>query len=405
MIMQSKATYVKRLINETITKEEIRKVKILEEIGRLSAHPVIGVFILGFVLVALYYFIGKFGAEFLADYMDIVIFGEYVNPFFEWLVGFIPSEFVREAFVGDYGMLTMGIGTAIAIILPIIITFFLAFSFLEDFGYMPRLSVLLNRAFKRIGLNGKAILPMILGFSCVTMATISTRVLEEKKERFITIFMLVLVIPCSAKLSVIVAILTPISLIGIFIVVFVLLLLMLVSGYISSKVISGEQSDFIMEIYPLRIPSLKAIIFKTYKRSKWFLDEALPFFIYGTFCLFLMDKMGMLAFLERICSPVIVGFLNLPVRFTEAYLLSFFRGEAGILILRDMATSGQLSNIQVVISVLVITLSIPCLTNLLLIMKEYGLKFGLFLVILIMPLSILIGGIVNAVLRLLPITI
>jgi ferrous iron transport protein B len=402
MVMNTKTNHIERILDNTLVKEDIKKIEVLEKIGILSIHKVYGVIILGLILTLLYLFVGRLGAEYLVDFFDGTIFNKFINPVFIKSAGYIPSDFIKEALVGEYGMLTMGVRTALAVILPIIATFFFAFSFLEDIGYMPRLSVLLNRAFKRIGLNGRAMLPMILGFSCVTMATISTRVLEERKERLIAILMLTLVIPCSAKLSVIIAILAPVSFMGVLIIIAVLFSLMLVTGYISSKMISGSRSDFIMEIFPLRIPGIKALLFKTYKRSKWFLDEALPFFIYGTFCLFLMDKMGMLTFLERLCSPVIVDFLNLPPKFTEAYLLGFFRGEAGIIILRDLAVSGQLSNLQIVVSVLVIILAIPCLTNILVIIKEYGLAFGLFLVALIMPLSILIGGVVNLILKRLP---
>jgi ferrous iron transport protein B len=405
MVMNTKTRIAENILKFALEKEEVRKIRILEIIGKLSTNKLSGTLILGLVLIILYLFIGKLGAEYIVDFVDGVVFLEYINPFFIKLAKLIPSKFVQDALVGEYGMLSMGLRTALAVILPIIATFFFAFSFLEDLGYMPRLSVLLNRMFKKLGINGRAILPLILGFSCVTMATISTRVLEEKKERLITILMLVLVIPCSAKLSVIIAILAPVSIVGILIIVAVLFLLMFLMGSISSRIIPGVQSDFIMEIFPLKIPKMKAVLYKTYKRSLWFLDEALPFFIYGTFCLFLMDKLGILVFLEELFSPIIVDFLNLPIKFTEAYLLSFFRGEAGIIILRNIALSGQLSNIQVVVSVLVIILSIPCLTNLLVIIKEYGLAFGLFLVVLIMPTSIIVGGVINFVLRYLPITI
>ncbi len=402
MVISTKTHFVKKLLAEVVHKDEIKKRPALELIGNLSTHKVYGILILGIVLTFLYLFVGKLGAELLVNFFDGTVFTNMLNPMFARALSFIPSSFVRDAFVGEYGMLTMGLRTALAILLPIIVAFYFAFSFLEDFGYMPRLSVLLNNMFRRIGLNGRAILPIILGFSCVTMATVSTRVLEERKERLITILILVLVIPCSAKLAVIVAILAPVSLIGIFIIVAVLLILMFISGFISSKIIPGASSDFIMEIFPLRIPSMKAVLFKTYRNSMFLLKEALPFFIYGSFCLFLLDKMGVLPFLDALFSPVVVDMLQLPPKFTEAYILSFFRGEAGIIILLDMAFNGQLSNIQIVVSVIVIIVSIPCMTNLLMIIKEYGLKFGLFLVMLIMPLSLLIGVLVNYVIRLLP---
>ena len=109
-------------------------------------------------------------------------------------------RFVHDLLVGPYGQITMAMSYAIALILPIVSTFFLAFGLLEDSGYLPRLAVMVNRLFKLMGLNGKAVLPMVLGLGCDTMATMTTRILGTPKERLIAITLLALGVPCSAQL-------------------------------------------------------------------------------------------------------------------------------------------------------------------------------------------------------------
>ena len=107
--------------------------------------------------------------------------------------------------VGKYGLVSMGLAYGVAIVLPIVTTFFSAFSVLEDSGFLPRLAVMLNKVFKRMGLNGKAVLPMVLGLGCDTMATMTARIMETRKERVIVTLLLALAVPCSAQLAVILA--------------------------------------------------------------------------------------------------------------------------------------------------------------------------------------------------------
>ncbi|MGQ9814885.1 MAG: nucleoside recognition domain-containing protein [Candidatus Roseilinea sp.] len=130
------------------------------------------------------------------------MFGEIINPWFSGLVhqvlgDSLPTEFL----VGEYGLWTMGMTYALALILPIVTTFFITFGVLEDSGYLPRLSALSNRLFTAIGLNGEAVLPMVLGLGCVTMATMTTRILDNRRDRVLVTLLLLLAAPCSAQLG------------------------------------------------------------------------------------------------------------------------------------------------------------------------------------------------------------
>ena len=183
-----------------------------EALARATRRPLTGLPILAVVLYALYLFVGVFGAQTLVKLLEDGVFGRGINPASIWLVDrFIPIPFVRDFLVGQYGLITMGLTYAIAIVLPVVATFFLMFGFLEDSGYIPRLAIFCDRIFRVMGLNGKAVLPMVLGLGCDTMATMTTRILGTPKERLIAILLLALGIPCSAQLATILGILGGIS--------------------------------------------------------------------------------------------------------------------------------------------------------------------------------------------------
>ena len=193
---------------------------------------------------------------------------------------------VQDLFVGEYGILTLGLRYAVAIILPIVGTFFLAFSILEDTGYLPRLAMLMDRVFKGIGLNGRAVIPMVLGFGCDTMATMVTRTLETRRERVIATLLLALAIPCSAQLGVILAMLSgaPGALLIWGLVITGVFLLV---GLLAARLLPGERPTFYMELPPLRLPQLGNVLVKTYTRMEWYLLEVLPFFLLASVVIWL----------------------------------------------------------------------------------------------------------------------
>src|SRR5204862_6054296 len=120
---------------------------------------------------------------------------------------------------------------------PIVGTFFIAFGMLEDSGYLPRLAVMVDRLFKKMGLNGKAVLPMVLGLGCDTMATLTTRILATPKERLIVILLLALGVPCSAQLATIMGILGGISFAAVVTLFVLVLFLMVLVGFLDAQVL------------------------------------------------------------------------------------------------------------------------------------------------------------------------
>lgn len=374
--------------------------RLLNLVGRFSMHPVYGIPILLVVLYGLYEFVGVFGAGTLVDFTEETIFNGYINPSVTKIVELlIPIQILQELLVGEYGLITVALTYSVAIILPITTTFFIAFAILEDSGYLPRLAIMSNRIFNMMGLNGKAILPLILGLGCGTMAVMTSRILETKRDRIITTFLLALAIPCSAQLGVILGMLSALSLKATIIWVSSIVAVLFISGFLASKIVSGEKTEFFLEIPPIRMPNLTNIAVKTMGRVEWYLKEAVPLFILGTFMLFILHKFGLLVFLERISSPVVVELLGLPAKTTEAFILGFLRRDYGAAGLFTMAQEGLLTPIQSVVSLVTITLFIPCLANLFMIIKERGIMTAVWIIGIVFPTAFLFGGFLNWILR------
>jgi ferrous iron transport protein B len=375
---------------------------IRDALGRLAMHRVAGWPILVAVLLAVYVFVGVIGAGMLVGLLEDRLFGELVGPWATDAVrDVIPWEIGQRFLVGEYGVVTMGLAYGLAIVLPIVGTFFLALGVLEDSGYLPRLAVMLDRAFRRMGLNGKAVLPMVLGLGCVTMATMTSRVLETRKERLQVTLLLALAIPCSAQLGVILGMIGLAGGVGLAVWGAIVLATLLAAGYLAARVIPGEPSDFVLELPPMRVPSLGNIAVKTLARMEWYLKEVVPLFVAATAVLFVMDETGLLEVVERGLSPIVVGWLGLPAAATGVLLIGFLRRDYGAAGLFALAGAGALSAEQVLVSLVVVTLFIPCFATILMIVREHGARVAAAVVAFVFPFAILAGGLLHRALEVL----
>jgi ferrous iron transport protein B len=399
LINQARLRKVDELLSQVMGVKGEAPKSVSSFLGNLSIHPFWGIPVLLFILWITYEFVGVFGAQISVKFLEETLFGEWLlPPITHFIERFILIPFLQEFLVGPYGVITMALTYAMAIVLPIVGCFFLVFGLMEDSGYLPRLAVMTNQLFKKIGLNGKAVLPMILGLGCDTMATMTTRILETEKDRTIVTLLLALGVPCSAQLGVILGMFAGLPVLYLFLWIAIIIGILILVGYLAARVIPGESSDFILEIPPLRIPLLSNVVVKTLARIEWYLKEAVPLFILGTLILFILHKTKVLLLLERAATPLIVYFLGLPPKATEAFLIGFLRRDYGAAGLFMMAKEGQLNPHQVLVSLITITLFIPCIAQFFMMVKERGLKKALWISAVIIPLAFGVGGMVNILL-------
>lgn len=367
-------------------------------IGQWIIHPVWAWPTLLAVLFVVYQFVGVFGAGTLVGLLEEKLFGEYLNPA---ITGFVQTRiqtaWLAELLVGEYGLWTMGMTYALALILPIVTTFFIAFGLLEDSGYFARLSVLANRLFRLIGLNGRAVLPMVLGLGCVTMATLTTRILHSPRERLIAIFLMALAIPCSAQLGVVLGLLGGISFSATLIWTVSMVGVLMLAGLLAARLIPGRRIPLVTEMPPMRLPLLGNVAKKTVGRLRWYLVEVIPLFLLGTLIMFTLNQMGALPAIIRAGEPLVSGWLGLPKEASAAFVMGFLRRDFGATGL--FALSSQLSPIQAVVGMVTITLFVPCIASVMMIVKEQGLRIAAAMLALIIPFAFLVGGLLNLLLR------
>ena len=394
----------------TVTAAQVRRMhavpagRFQEWLGRGVRQPLTGVPILALVLYLTYLIVGVFGAQTLVGLLEDGLFGRHVNPAVVALTSGIPFALVRDFLTGEYGLVTMGLTYALAIVLPVVTTFFLVFGFLEDSGYIPRLALFSDRLFRSMGLNGKAVLPMVLGLGCDTMATMTTRILGTPKERLIVITLLALGVPCSAQLAAIMGILGGISFWALLTLFGVVLSQMVIVGFLAARVLPGDRSEFILELPPLRLPRVRNLVIKTVLRIRWYLGEAVPLFLIGTALLFVLDRAGALAALIETARPVVTGVLGLPPEAAPVFVMGFLRRDYGAAGLFSMAASGTLSAVQSVVALTVMTLFVPCVANLLMIIRERGVRTGFAILAAVTLIALGAGAALNVVLRTLQVT-
>ena len=385
----------KGLLDGVITQQEGDRQTFADRLSNWTMNPWTGIPLLLIVLyMGLYQFVGGFGAGTIVDFLEGTLFEEYLNP---WVIGlcnqYIPWYWLNELLVGEYGLFTLGVRYAVAIILPIVGTFFIAFAVIEDSGYFPRLAMLVDRVFKKIGLNGRAVIPMVLGFGCDTMATVVTRTLESTRERIIATLLLALAIPCSAQMGVILGLLSGVpgalmtwmvSMVGVFLLV----------GFLAAQIVPGERPMFYMEIPPMRLPQLQNVMIKTLTRMQWYFMEIFPLFMIASVLLVAGKLTGALEWLVGMFNPV-MRLLGLPNEASAAFIFGFFRRDFGAAGLYDLQTEGLLDPVQLTVAAVTLTLFVPCVAQFLVMQKERGWKTSLAIFFLVTGLAFAVGWSLN----------
>ena len=385
----------KQMLEGVISQAVIEGIPFAERLSRWTMNPWTGGPILLLVVYfGLYQFVGNFGAGTLVDFLEGNLFEEYINPLvIKYAHQYLTADWLFELIAGEYGLWTLGVRYAVALVLPIVGTFFLVFSMLEDTGYFPRLAMLVDRVFKKIGLSGRAVIPIVLGFGCDTMATMVTRTLETTRERIIATVLLALAIPCSAQLGVIIGLLSEVP--GSLLVWMVFMLLMfLLIGFLAAKLMPGEPPVFYMELPPLRLPQFRNVAVKTLTRMQSYFIEILPLFMVASVILWAGKMTGFLESLVGLLAPVVRA-IGLPDQATAAFIFGFFRRDFGAAGLYDLQTSGLLSATQLTVAAVTLTLFVPCVAQFLMMKKERGWQVSLSIFIFVSLLAFASGWVLN----------
>ncbi len=428
MIYVERRNRVNRLLDVVLTAVE-RKRTISTKLGRIALNPWTGFPFLALVLYVLYLFVGVFIAGDVVDFTEGTLGNRYFETFVKDQVAAISDvaitvealgedaageEIILEAktfdfpdgtnsssaavgemmalrdkgdfsihyefkspvmvvLFGEFGVFTMTVTYLLFMLLPLVIGFYMSLAILEDSGYLPRLATFVDRSLNGLGLNGRAVIPLILGFGCVTMATITTRLLGSEREKRIATSILQYAIPCSAQLAVIAALLAGEGLTATLIYAAVIFTVFIAIGTILDRLLPGKTSPLLLDLPPMRMPRIRNVFQKTATRTFSFMKEATPWFFIGALAVSLLLVTGLLQKWQDLLAPLTTNWLKLPAESATAFIMGVVRRDFGAAGLYDM----NLSAMQIVVALVTITLFVPCIASLMVMLKERGAKEGL----------------------------
>ncbi|HPX73175.1 MAG TPA: ferrous iron transport protein B [Methanoregulaceae archaeon] len=298
--------------------------------------------------------------------------------------------------------LILAIQAGFGIAFPFIFTFYLFIALLEDSGYLTRAAFLADRTLHRFGMHGTGIIPLVLGFGCNVPAIMSIKLLRTKRERLIASFLVTLV-PCSARTVIIAGLVAAfIGLAAAMSVYFLVIAIVLATGLLLSRVTPGDQYGMILEMSPLRWPTMKNVLLKSWMRIREFLLVAMPLLIIASIILGLFQYFGIMAAFEAFIAPFSETVLGLPAYATTALIFGILRKEMALetlIILAGTADLGSvLSMAQIYIFAVVSVLFVPCIATIAVLRKEVGTRMALVIAAYTLALGLLVGAVLNILL-------
>jgi len=297
-------------------------------------------------------------------------------------------------FVESFGLLTTGLYVPFAMVLPYIVSFYLVLGLLEDVGYLPRLAVLMDTIMHRLGLHGYAIIPNLLGLGCNVPAILATRILESKRERFITATLISIAVPCAALQAMIFGLVGQHGIQYVAMVYGTLFIVWVVLGIILNRVTGGFSPELLIEIPPYRMPPWRAVLQKLRMRTRGFLVEAIPIILIAILVINVLYVFGIFQVVANFATPVVTGLWGLPKEAVVALLIGFVRKDAALGMLAPLTlTAGQL-----VVGSVVLAMFFPCIATFGVLVRELGVVDMLKATGIMITAALLFGGLLNLVL-------
>ncbi len=388
-------TNIHKIIEEVVIIKARGEKKLVwaEKLDHLTTHSFWGYIILILILAGIYFFTFLIGG----------FFGGLIEDFFEVLSNIIYSIYgeddlwVKIFWEGGLGGFFGGLSGVLVYVIP----FFLIIEFLQDSGYLPRAAYLMDRFMHSLGVHGKTIIPMILGFGCNVPACTGCRIMETEREKKISIA-LTSSIPCAAVMTVVLGLVGRyVGITWVLILFAINFIVIIIIGKILNKILPGQCTELIMEVHQYRIPNYSVILKQTWIRTKEFIYKALPIIIITGFLLEIFFIFRLLDPINFILSPITYYWLGLPAITGIFLIYGILRKELTLVLLAVLANSmnttlvGLLTPLQMIIFSLVTMLYIPCFATIVLIAKETNWKYALQIAGLEIGIALLIGGIIN----------
>lgn len=368
-----------------------------ERLSTLTLRPVSGALILLVVLAGLFLTIVMIGG--LLEGVVVSAYNSAFGPLFSSMASLIGGQLGQAIAEG----ISLSILAILVIIIPYVIPFYIILGILEDSGYMPRVVVLLDGMMHRLGISGRAIIPMIVGLGCTIPAMLATRIMESKKERLLLATITVMAVPCSAQTAIIIGTVGLYSGIWYALLIYLFLFaLLILIGKLLTKAMKAEPSPLVIEVPDLAVPNPRNVLYKTYARGKDFIVIAFPILLVGSLVLEVLMKFGVLDALVAPLSPITVGLLGLPAVMIIALVFGILRKEMTFQMLFVLFGTTKLALVltphQFFVYAMIMATYVPCLGVLTAMRKEFGPRDTAKIFILTLVTSFALGALIHLLL-------
>jgi len=382
-----------KIAKEVTVVEAPPRISLEQKLDAIITHKILGYPILVGVVLAMFSLI-FIGGSLFSGFLES-LFGS-ITSYIEGVLAFLPSA--ARSLITD-GVLG-GIVAGITIALPYIVPFYIILALLEDSGYLPRAAFLMDNLMHKIGLHGKAFIPLILGYGCSVPACIGCRIMETQRERLLAAFVVTLV-PCAARTVVILGLVGRFVGLHAALALYIFdLVLIFILGRIAFKVLPGEPVGLIMEMPPYKRSSLRSVLTKTWSRTKDFVYIAFPIIVAGSLTITALDITGFINYITAGAKPLISGWLGLPVEAGIPLIFGVLRKELALILLSQLIPLESLSALQMIVFALVIMIYIPCIATIAALVREFGWRKALAITIADIALALLFGGVTYRILLL-----
>ncbi|MFC1714090.1 FeoB small GTPase domain-containing protein [Candidatus Poribacteria bacterium] len=294
-------------------------------------------------------------------------------------------------FTQSFGLLSTGLYVPLAMVLPYVLAFYAILGIMEDFGYLPRLAVLLDNVMHRVGLHGQAIVPTVLGLGCTVPGALASRILETRREKFIVLTLLAIAVPCTAQTAVIVGLVGERGGRYLLVIYGTLTILWVGTGYILNKIVKGESPEILLEIPSYHLPPVRSLAKKLWMRMAGFLKDAIPFMLLGIILMNIFFTTGLVGLTARVFGPVITRMMGLPKTVAVALMMGFLRKDVAVGMLAPLGLTTK----QLVIASTVLAIYFPCIAAFVVLLKELGLKDMAKSAGIMLALAVVVGTLMN----------
>ncbi len=384
---------INRVLDDLIiikSKNEIKKETITDILDHITTHSIFGYIILIFVLIGIYLFTFTIG-----DFLKGLSEDLYNNLSNNIDTDTNLSKILWEGAMG-------GFFGAVGGVLVYVIPFFLIIEILQDSGYLPRAAFLLDKFMHFLGVHGKTIIPMILGFGCNVPACAGCRIMETEREKKISVALTSL-IPCAATMTVVMGLVGRYLGFNYVLILFgINFIVILIVGRILNRIMPGECTELIMEMHEYRAPNTNVIMKQTWIRSKEFIFKSLPIIVIIGILMEVMYIFNALDPVNLVLSPITVLCLGLPAVTGVFLIYGILRKELTVVLLGGLAESmglvsilELLTPIQMFTFSLVTMLYIPCFATIIIIAKQTNWKYAIQISLMEIFIAILIGSLIN----------